>query len=97
MRQGEAVALIDACGSDNVDTFYYSGVTHDGKPFSGMCHFDDLPPANEVAQGELELCDEDGRELLIALGPGGVVSGIRLRSPYPLEEFSHSLSSWLGP
>jgi hypothetical protein len=96
MSQSEAVALIQDFGTANVDCYYYRGLTRDGRPFSGCCQFDGLPSAQVVAQGELEVYDDDGRELVIALGTGGIVSGIRLRSPHWREEFWHALPRWIA-
>lgn len=97
MPQAEVVALIQSSGSDNLDTYYVRGATRDGRPFSCCCGvgFDRLPTAEAVAWGELELDDEQGRELVITLGPGGVVSSVRLHSPRRLEPSFSALWRWL--
>jgi hypothetical protein len=98
MSQAEAVRLIQASGSDNVDTFYTRGESRDGRPFSGAfgSAFGTLPPADQVAWGELEVGDEQGRELIIALGPGGAVAGIHLRSPQSSEGWRYALWRWVS-
>jgi hypothetical protein len=95
MSQDEALASIQGCGTDDLDTYYFNGVTLDGRPFSGCCDLEKLPSANQVARGELEVDDEHGRELVVTLGPGGVVSDVRLHSPHRWEEWYHAFSKWL--
>jgi hypothetical protein len=98
MHQDEAVALIRANGTDNVDCFFSRGATRDGRSFLGLFSsaFDKLPPADEIAWGELEIDDNQGRGLFIDIGPGGVVSGVRLDSPKTLERWRWAIWHRIG-
>jgi hypothetical protein len=95
MTQDEAVAEIKHCDTINIDTYYCRGATKTGRSFSS-CGFSSLPPAVEVAWGELEVCDEYGNSLIVDLGPGGVVSGLRADTPCSLEDWRFSLRRWAG-
>src|SRR4051794_24960310 len=76
MPHDEAVAVVQA-RSSNRDRAYWSlhGETRDGRKFSGVSEglLDDLPPAHEIAWAEITVNDDDDRDLIITLGPGGVV------------------------
>ncbi len=95
MTQDEAVAEIEQCKTITLDTYYYRGATKSGAPFSGACNLC-LPPTVDVAWGELEVWDEYGNELFVDLGPGGVVSGVRLNTPWSLEDWRFTLWRWAG-
>jgi len=97
MSQDEAVAMIQGSGTDGLDTYYFRGATRDGRRFSGCCGFEGLPPAAQVAWGALEVDDEYGRELVVTLGPGGVVSDVRVRSPHWWEKCYHAFCNCLRP
>ncbi len=91
MHQDEVVSLIRGSGTDNVDCFYSRGETRDGRPFLCLFDhaFDKLPPPVDIAWGELEIDDDQGRDLVVTLGPGGTVTGTRLRSSIGLEEWRY--------
>jgi hypothetical protein len=95
MTQDEAVAAIEGCKTINLDTYYYRGATKSGAAFSGACNLR-LPPAANVAWGELEVCDEYDNTLFVDLGPDGVVSGVRVDTPCSLEDWRFSLRRWAG-
>ena len=95
ITQDEAVAEIEQCKTINFDTYYYRGATKSGAPFSGACELR-LPPAVDVAWGELEVCDEYDNELFVDLGPGGENSGIRLKTPWSLEDWRFTRKGWVG-
>jgi hypothetical protein len=92
MSQGEVLAIIDTSRGGNIDSCYFNGKTRDGRTFSGCCGFEGLPANEEIAHAELEVCDEQGRELVISLGRNGVASSIWLRSDYPKEFFEYNVS-----
>ena len=98
LHQDEVIALIRASGTDNVDCFFTRGETRDGRPFLGLFGgaFDKVPAASDIAWGELEIDDNRGRELFIDIGPGGVVSGVRLTSPVRLERWRHAIWHRVG-
>jgi hypothetical protein len=91
MSQDEAVAVIRQCGTVNLNTYYFQGATHDGRSFTGCIDLYQLPPAAEVAWAELNVSGEDGNELFIDLGPGGVVTGVRLNTPWSLQGWWYAL------
>jgi hypothetical protein len=86
MSQGEAIASLQTC--TGIDTFRSEGLTQDGKPWTRYFSFDGLPPASDVASGVLQITDNEGRDLDVILGPGGVVSGKRL-APGPWQYRLH--------
>ena len=91
MSQDEVVSLIRSSGTDNVDCFYSRGETRDGHHFLCLFShaFDKLPPPLDIAWGELEIDDDEGRDLVITLGLGGTVTGARLNSSRRLEEWRY--------
>jgi hypothetical protein len=95
MSQHEVVSLILGSGGENLDALFVNGVTQDGRPISGMAmsSLRSLPPASQVLWLDVEMGDDDGRELVIALGAGGVVTGTRLRSPWVWEGWQYALSA----
>ncbi len=82
MHLDEATKLIRDDGTDNVDCFCCRGETRDERPFLCLFEhtFDKLPPAGDIPWSELEIDDDQGHDLVITLGPGGTVTGVRPRS-----------------
>lgn len=102
MSQDEAAAAIRSAyfGRErrwDSPRIYANGRTHDGREFGSYFDwaFKELPPADQIAWAELDVDDDWGRDLIITLGPGGVVSGIRLKSFSIWEEGRYALYSLL--
>jgi hypothetical protein len=78
MSQEEAVAALRTYDPDNIDGVYSEGTTKGGRSWTGINIsgklFEDLPPPQEVAHCVLTVSDEDGRDVEVVLGPGGIVS-----------------------
>jgi hypothetical protein len=102
MSQEEAVALLRAYyfprESDDLTRIYSSGETRDGREFFGCCGtaLNNLPPADQVARGELVIDEDLAGELFITLGPGGVVSGFRLKLVSIREEWRYAFARATG-
>jgi hypothetical protein len=86
MSLDEAVGTMRAFDHEphaGIDGAYSKGTTKDGQPWSDY-HiierqlYDTLPPAGEIEQGLLTVCDDGGQDLEVTLGPGGVVTAKRL-------------------
>src|SRR5262249_28577589 len=67
MSLRQAVGTLDSIDPSYIDCFYYRGLTKDGRPFSGCCDRD-LPEADKIARGELELMTEQDGSVLVYLG-----------------------------
>ena len=82
MGKDEAVAVLRTYHPNNIDTIYAEGTTKEGRGWTGTKlygpSFEDLPPAQEIAHCELRVSDENGRDVEVVLGPGGIVLGKRL-------------------
>jgi hypothetical protein len=91
MTLDEAVAEIKKCGTRSLNTYYFSGATQDGRSFTACGDLRYVPPAAEVAWGEIEVSDEDGNSLILDLGEGGSVLHIRLNTPWSLEGWRYAL------
>jgi hypothetical protein len=82
MTQGEAVAVIRTCNPDTVEGLYSEGTTTEGRSFSSVRFrvpfFDDLPPPQDIKSCVLSVYANDGRDLEVVLGPGGIVSAKRI-------------------
>jgi hypothetical protein len=78
MTQREAVTVIRTYNPYTVEGLYSEGTTTDGQSFSSvrfrLPFFDDLPPPHQIKSCLLSVCANDGRDLDIVLGPGGIVS-----------------------
>jgi hypothetical protein len=82
---------------DRPARIYVRGRTHDGREISSFCdwEFEKLPPADQIEWAELDV-DDDWRDLIIRLGPGGVVSRIWLESHSNWEALRYNLSFRIG-
>jgi hypothetical protein len=82
MSRDEAVSVLRTCDPYNIDGVYSEGTTKQGRSWAGTKLvgdlFDDLPPPQEIAHCVLGVSDNDGREVEIVLGAGGIVSGKHL-------------------
>ncbi len=84
MSQNEAVAILRTYDDSYNDGVYSWGVTKDGRSLDrmhvGSPLFHDLPPPQEIEHCVLEVDDagEDGQEVKIILGRGGIVTGKQL-------------------
>jgi hypothetical protein len=82
MSQEEAVAVLRTYGPYKIDGVYSEGTTKQGHSWTRMhvCRdlYGDLPPPQEVVRCILTVCSEDGREVEVVLGPGGIVAAKRL-------------------
>lgn len=76
---------------------YTDGRTQDGQQFGRYFdwEFAAFPPGDDIAWAELDVDDDWGRDLLITFGPGGRVSGLRLKSNEGWEELRFALSRWV--
>jgi hypothetical protein len=65
-----------------IDSLSAKGTTRAGASWAGTSlegpWFKDLPPGPEIAQCVLTIWDNEGREVEVTLGPGGIVTGKRL-------------------
>src|SRR5262249_10560231 len=67
MTWDEAANLLAVSGEDNSEEKFAFAVLHDGSEFHGMLWDPDvpamqrLPASDQVEEGYLEMCDEDGR------------------------------------
>lgn len=102
MSQDEAAAVIRSAYFGRESRWdnpriYANGRTHDGREFRSYFDwgFKEMPPADQIAWAELDVDDDRCRDLIITLGPGGVVSGIRLKSSSIWEEGRYALYSLL--
>ncbi|QJW97617.1 hypothetical protein FTUN_5192 [Frigoriglobus tundricola] len=97
MSQDDVVALIRRCETEARDgnCKALAGVTRDGRSFEGYVDsaLTNLPPADQVAEARLTLDDDRNRALIILLGPGGVVTDVRLESHSTWEEVRFSLAN----
>ncbi len=98
MSQDEAIALIRTSYQErpkyDIPRLYADGRTHDERSFGRYFDwaFDDFPPADQVAWAELDIDDDNGRDLIVTFGPGGVVTSVRLKSDSAWEEWRYNLS-----
>lgn len=96
MPQDQIVTLIRESGKPGIEYYYVSWATIDGRHYEGygLDWLEELPPADQVAWAKLEIDGEDSnlRELVIELGPGGVVSRVRFQSECSLETAWHAIS-----
>jgi hypothetical protein len=78
MTQAEAVAVIRTYNPYTVEGLYSEGTTTNGRPFSSVRFrvpfFDDLLPPQDIGSCVLSVCANDGRDLEVVLGPGGIVT-----------------------
>jgi hypothetical protein len=102
MSRDEFVALIRTClhkgAANDCARLYVNGRTRAGQEFGSYCdwEFDKLPPADQVESAELNVDDDQGRDLIIALGPGGVVTELRLESDSVWQELRYTLARGTG-
>ena len=103
MSRDEAVAVIRERYREREEKYdspriYAHGRTHDGREFNSYFDwaFEKLPPADQIAWAELDVDDDWCRDLMIRLGPGGVVSRIWLESHSNWEALRYNLSFRIG-
>lgn len=84
--------------SDDCPRLYTYGNRHNGQPLGA--YFDwqlaTLPPSEEIASGEFDVDDDQGRDLIISFGPGGTVTAVRLKSDSLWEQLRHNLARGTG-
>ena len=102
MSRDQAIATIRAAydGRDREwdgPLLYTYGRTHDELSFGKHCdwEFSDFAPADQIAWAELDIDDDDGRDLIVTFGPNGVVSGIRLESTSTWEKLRFAALRWI--
>jgi hypothetical protein len=82
MSRDEAVSVLRACDPYKIDGLHSEGTTKEGRSWAGTNIegelFEDLPPPEEIAHCVFGVWDNEGRDLEVVLGPGGIVSGKRL-------------------
>jgi hypothetical protein len=79
MSQQEAVRLLS--NFEDADSLYSDVSTRDGTSMSRAHFFDnykELPPPEKIERGVLTVLANDGQEMEVTLGRGGVVTGKRL-------------------
>lgn len=86
MSQHEAVAVLLSCDPYNIDSHQFSGTTRDGRSFCEFISFK-LPPAEDIEEGELAVMDVEGREVVVTLERGGIVTDKRISSPRRWEDW----------
>jgi hypothetical protein len=96
MSRDEVVTLLleSSRKAGCTDRFYLKGETIDGWEIRGFgCtpHVN-LPPGDRIAWAELDIDDDDCRDLYITFGLGGVVTGVRLRSSSVWEELRYAVA-----
>jgi hypothetical protein len=82
----------------DLSRLYTRGVTRDGRSFGRYCDWSlsDVPSADQIAWAEFDVDDDWGRDLIITLGPGGVVTDLRLESDSIWEELRYALAPGTG-
>jgi len=82
MSQEEAVAVLRTYAPYKIDGAYSEGTTKQGHSWTriNVCHdlYAELPPPQEVVRCILTVYGEDGREVEVVLGHGGIVADKRL-------------------
>jgi hypothetical protein len=82
MSQSEALTVLRTYRSDIIDGMYCWGVTKDGRSLDRL-HvespmFDDLPSPQEIDSCVLNVTADDGQEVEVVFGSGGIVADKRL-------------------